>query len=81
MLKSKTVEGAHVVVKNTNGSLAGSCTTGVSGVCKVEVGPDNYVILATMTGREGSVTTHVTDSSGPIVIKLTKTKAPANPTT
>ncbi len=74
MLKSKTVEGAHVVVKNTNGSLAGSCTTGVSGDCKVEVGPDNYIILATMTGREGSVTTRVTDSSGPIVIKLTKIK-------
>jgi hypothetical protein len=76
MLKNKTVEGAHVVVKNTNGSLAGSCTTGVSGDCKVEVGPDNYVILATMTGREGSVTAHVTDSTGPIVIKLTKIKTP-----
>jgi hypothetical protein len=77
MLKSKTVEGAHVVVKNANGSLAGSCTTGASGDCKVEVGPDDYVIHATMTGREGSVTTHVTDSTGPIVIKLTKTKTSA----
>jgi hypothetical protein len=77
MLKSKTVEGAHVVVKNANGSLAGSCTTGASGDCKVEVGPDDYVIHATITGREGSVTTHVTDSTGPIVIKLTKTKPPA----
>lgn len=77
MLKSKAVEGAHVVVKNTNGSLAGSCTTSASGECQVAVGPDDYVIHATMTGREGSVTTHVTDSTGPIVVKLTKIKTAA----
>ncbi len=74
MLKSKTVEGAHVVVKNANGSLAGSCTTGATGDCKVDVGPDDYVMRATTSDREGSVTTHVTEKTGPIVIKLSKTK-------
>jgi hypothetical protein len=77
MLKSKTVEGAHVVVKNTNGTLAGSCYTSASGDCQVAVGPDEYVIRATLTGREGSVSARVTNSTGPIVVKLTKTKTTA----
>jgi hypothetical protein len=79
MLKNKSVEGAHVVVKNTNGSLAASCYTGAKGDCKVDVGPDDYVFHATTTNREGSVSTHVTDSSRPVVIKLSKTNPASAP--
>jgi hypothetical protein len=74
LLKGKAAEGAHVVVKNTNGSLAASCDTNESGECQVELGPDHYTAAATGSGRAGGVTLDVTDATGPIVIRLKKAK-------
>jgi hypothetical protein len=78
-LKGKPAEGAHVVVKNTNGTLAATCDTSVSGECQVDVGADSYVIAATRNGRAGSVSMPVSDSTGPIVIKLAKVTADTTP--
>jgi hypothetical protein len=72
--KGKPAEGAHVVVKNNNGSVAATCDTSAAGECQVDVGADSYIINATANGRSGSVSLPVTDSSGPIVIKLVKVK-------
>jgi hypothetical protein len=74
LLKGKPAEGAHVVVKNTNGTLAASCDTSDSGECQVDVGADSYMIAATRNGRAGAVSMPVNDSTGPIVIKLAKVK-------
>jgi len=79
LLKGKPAEGAHVVVKNTNGTLAATCDTSVSGECQVDVGADSYVIAATRNGRAESVSMAVSDSTGPIVIKLAKVKADTMP--
>jgi hypothetical protein len=79
LLKGKPAEGAHVVVKNTNGSLAASCDTNVSGECQVELGPDHYAVAATGSGRAGAVTVEVSDTTGPIVIKLKKPKTESSP--
>jgi hypothetical protein len=75
LLKGKPAVGAHVVVKNTSGTLAASCYTSDSGECQVEVGADSYMIAATRNGRAGSVSMPVNDSTGPIVIKLVKVKS------
>jgi hypothetical protein len=75
LLKGKPAEGAHVVVKNTNGSLAASCDTNPTGECQVELGPDHYAVAATANGRSGALTLEVSDATGPIVIKLKKPKA------
>jgi hypothetical protein len=74
LLKGKPAAGAHVVVKNTNGTLAASCYTSDSGECQVDVGADKYIIGATTKGRAGTVSMPVDDSTGPIVIKLVKVK-------
>jgi hypothetical protein len=74
LLKGKPAVGAHVVVKNTNGTLAASCFTNDSGECQVDVGADSYVLSATEKDRAGSVSLAVTDATGPIVIKLAKIK-------
>lgn len=78
--KGKPADGAHVVVKNTNGSVAASCFTNDSGECQVGIGADSYIIDATRNGRAGTVSLSVNDSTGPIVIKLhkpqTETAAP-----
>jgi hypothetical protein len=74
LLKGKPAEGAHVVVKNTNGTLAASCYTSESGECQVDVGADSYIIDATAKGRAGTVSLAVSDSTGPIVIKLGRVK-------
>ncbi len=82
VINGKTVENAHVVVKNANGSLAGSCFTSATGDCKVDVGPDDYVIDATGNGRAGTLKLHVTEETGTVSIKLVKAKkaaATANP--
>ena len=78
LLKGKPAEGAHVVVKNTDGTLAASCDTSDSGECQVEVGADSYMIGATRNGRAGTVSMPVNDSTGPIVIKLAKVKSESN---
>jgi hypothetical protein len=70
--KGKPAEGAHVVVKNTNGSVAASCFTSDLGECQVDIGADSYIIDATRNGRAGTVSLSVSDSTGPIVIKLHK---------
>jgi hypothetical protein len=74
LLKGKPAVGAHVVVKNTDGTLAASCYTSDSGECQADVGVDKYIISATTKGRAGTVSISVGDSPGPIVIKLTKVK-------
>jgi hypothetical protein len=74
LLKGKPAEGAHVVVKNTNGTLAASCYTSDAGECQVELGADSYTIGATKNGRAGTVSMPVNDATGPIVIKLVKVK-------
>jgi hypothetical protein len=77
LLKSKPADGAHVVVKNTNGTVAGACFTTATGECQVEIGADSYVIDATKNGRAGTVSMPVDDTTGPIVIKLAKVKPPS----
>jgi hypothetical protein len=71
----KPAAGAHVEVKNINGTLAASCFTNDSGECQVDVGADRYIVSATEKGRAASASLKVTDSMGPIVIKLIKVKA------
>lgn len=73
LLKGKTVENAHVTVKNSNGTLAGSCFTNASGNCKVDVGPDDYEIDAAGDGRTGTLKLHVSAETGIVSIKLLKT--------
>jgi hypothetical protein len=77
LMKGKIVENAHVVVKNTNGTLAGSCFTSATGDCKVEVGPDNYRIDATGNGRTGTLKLHVTEQTSSVSIRLLKAKTAA----
>jgi len=74
LIKGKPAEGAHVVMKNTNGNVAATCDTNESGECQVQLGPDRYAVAATGNGRTGAVTLDVSDASGPIVIKLKKAK-------
>jgi hypothetical protein len=75
LLKGKPASGAHVVVKNANGTLAASCYTGDTGECQVDLGADSYVIDASTKGRDGTLSMAVNDATGPIVIKLAKVKA------
>jgi len=77
LMKGKTVENAHVVVKNANGTLAGSCFTSATGSCKVDVGPDDYEIEAAGNGRTGTLKMHVSEQTGTVSIKLLKAKTPA----
>jgi hypothetical protein len=77
--KGKPVQSVHVVAKNTNGSVAGACYTNASGECNIELGADSYVFNATKSDRAGTVSMPVTDSTGPIVIKLIKAKAEGVP--
>jgi hypothetical protein len=77
LIKGKKVENAHVVVKNANGTLAGSCFTSATGDCKVDVGPDDYVIDATGNGRTGTLKLHVSEQTGTVSIKLSKPKGAA----
>jgi hypothetical protein len=79
LFKNKTVEGAHVVVKNVNGTMAGSCYTGPAGDCKVSIGPDSYVIGVTSNGRAGALSLRVTESTGQVEIKLARMKAESAP--
>jgi hypothetical protein len=72
--KGTPAEGAHVVVKNTNGSVAATCDTDAAGECQMDVGADNYIIDATKKSHTGTVSLKVDDSTGPIVIKLKKVK-------
>jgi hypothetical protein len=74
LLKGKPAVGAQVMVKNTNGTLAASCTTGDMGECQVDIGADSYIVDATKHGRAGTVSLPVDDSTGPIVIKLARVK-------
>jgi hypothetical protein len=78
LLKGKPVEGAHVLVKNLDGSLANSCFTGDTGDCQTEVGPDKYAMEASWKDRSGTVTVQVTSSTASIVIKLGKAKKTSN---
>jgi hypothetical protein len=80
LLKGKPAAGAHVVVKNTNGTLAASCYTSDSGECQVDMGADSYIIDATKNGRAGTVSMPVDDATGPIAIKLARVKAAASST-
>jgi hypothetical protein len=77
LVKGKTVENARVVVKNANGTLAGSCFTSSTGDCKVDVGPDDYEIDATGNGRTGTLKLHVSADTGIVSIKLLKKKIAA----
>jgi len=79
LLKGKPASGAHVKVKNTNGTLAASCYTSDTGECQVEVGADSYIIDASTKGREGTLSMPVNDATGPIVIKLAKVKSESSP--
>ena len=75
MRMGKPAAGAHVLVKNLNGTLAASCFTDDSGECQVDLGADSYNVSATEKGRAATVSLKVTDFTGPIVIKLIKAKA------
>jgi len=66
-----------VVVKNSNGTLAGSCFTSATGDCKVDVGPDDYEIDATGNGRTGTLKLHVSAQTSRVSIKLLKAKTAA----
>jgi hypothetical protein len=77
LMRGKTVENAHVVVKNTNGSIAGSCFTSSTGDCKVEIGPDDYEIAATGNGRSATLKLHVSAETPTVSIKLLKAKPAA----
>jgi uncharacterized protein with FMN-binding domain len=77
LVKGKTVDNAHVVVKNTNGTVAGSCFTSAAGDCKVDVGPDDYEIDATGNGRTGTLKLHVSAETRTVSIKLLKAKSAA----
>ena len=77
LMKGKTVENAHVVVKNANGSLAGSCFTNPTGDCKVDVGPADYVIDATGNGRTGTLKLYVSEKTSTVSITLLKSKTAA----
>ena len=79
LLKGRPAGGAHVVVKNTNGTLAASCYTSDTGECQVEVGADSYIIDASTKGRAGMLSLQVNDATGPIVIKLAKVKSESSP--
>ena len=79
LMNGKVAENAHVVVKNTNGTLAGSCFTDAMGNCKVDVGPDDYEIDATGNGRAATMKLHLTKATGTVSIKLLKAK-PASTT-
>jgi hypothetical protein len=79
LMSGKAVENAHVVVKNTNGTLAGSCFTNATGDCKVDVGPDDYEIAATGNGRAATLKLHLTKETGAVSIRLLKAK-PASTT-
>ena len=74
LMSGKAVENAHVVVKNTNGTLAGSCFTNASGDCKVDVGPDDYEIDASGNGRVATLKLHLTKQTGTVSIRLLKAK-------
>jgi hypothetical protein len=73
-LRNKSIAGAQVLVRNTNGTLAASCVTNDWGDCKVEVGADNYMILATAKKLSGTMSVGVTDSTNQVVIQLSKAK-------
>jgi len=75
--RGKAVQYAHVLVKNTNGTLAGSCFTSASGACKVDVGPDDYEIDATGNGRSGTLKMHVSEKTSAVTIKLLKAQTAA----
>lgn len=77
LMRGKIVENAHVVVKNANGTLAGSCFTSTTGVCKVDVGPDDYEIDATGNGRKATLKMHVSEQTGTVSIKLLRARTPA----
>jgi hypothetical protein len=72
--KGTPAEGAHVVVKNTNGSVAATCDTNAGGECQVDIGADSYIFAATKRKHAGTVSLAVDDSTGPIVVKLVKVK-------
>ena len=80
LMKGKTVENAHVVVKNTNGTVAGSCFTSSTGDCKVDVGPDDYEIDATGDGRAATLKLHVSADTRTVSVKLLKAKPAATTT-
>jgi hypothetical protein len=77
LLKGKPADGAHVVVKNTNGTLAASCDTSDSGECQVDLGADSYLLIATRHARAGTVSMPVDDATGLIVINLVKAASSA----
>jgi hypothetical protein len=72
LMRGKAVKNAHVLVKNTNGTLAGSCFTSAAGNCKMEVGPDDYEVDATGNGRAGVLKLHVSAETRTVSIKLLK---------
>lgn len=74
-LRNKAIAGAQVLVRNTNGTLAASCVTNDWGDCKVEVGADNYLIIATAKKLAGTLSVGITDATNQVVIQLAAVKA------
>jgi hypothetical protein len=77
LMRGKAVENAHVVVKNKNGTVAGSCFTSATGDCKVDVGPDDYEIDATGNGGTAILKLHVSAETRVVSLKLLKAKTGA----
>jgi hypothetical protein len=76
--KSKPVDGASVLAKNPDGTVAGSCTTDATGGCTLTVGVGEYKFTAVQSGLAGEVSAPVTAGTKPIAIKLAKVKPGSN---
>jgi hypothetical protein len=79
LLKGNPANGAHVVVKNTNGALVALCYTLDTGKCQVQVEANSYIIDASSKGRAGTLSRPVTDATELIMIKLAKVKSESSP--
>jgi hypothetical protein len=70
----KPVDGASVLAKNPDGTVADSCNTDSTGACRVSVGAGSYTFTAAQNGLAGSATGRVGADTKQIAVKLTKVK-------
>lgn len=70
--KRKPVDSAYVLVKNPDGTVAGTCSTDSTGCCTLSIGAGDYTVTATQNRLKGEAATRVTSASKLVVIKLTQ---------